>query len=150
MAVAALGLLAGWLPGREWGGWSLVALALTAVGIRDLLQQRHSILRNYPILGHFRFLFEAVRPELRQYLFESDTDGTPFTRQQRAIVYQRAKKELDKRPFGTQQDVYATGYEWINHSLAPTQVVEPRLSGDGRRPGLLAAATACPSSTSRR
>jgi glutamate synthase domain-containing protein 2 len=123
VTLAALALLAGWVSGRQWGGLALVALALMAVGIRDLLQQRHSILRNYPILGHFRFLFEAVRPELRQYLFESDTDGTPFTRQQRAIVYQRAKKDLDKRPFGTQQDVYGTGYEWINHSLAPTQVV---------------------------
>ena len=121
--LAALVLSAGWLAGREWGGATVVATALAIVGLYDLLQQRHSVLRNYPVIGHFRFLFESVRPELRQYLFESDTDGTPFSRQQRAIVYQRAKKELDKRPFGTLQDVYGTGYEWINHSLAPTQVV---------------------------
>ncbi len=116
-------LAVAWLGGAVAGGWFLLALLLSAVGIHDLVQQRHSILRNYPILGHLRFLFEYVRPELRQYLFESDTDGMPFSRLQRAIVYQRAKRELDKRPFGTQQDVYAAGYEWINHSLSPTQVV---------------------------
>ena len=122
-ALAAIVLCAAWWTGSAWGGWAPIALALVAVGVHDLVQKRHSILRNYPILGHFRFLFECVRPELRQYLFESDTDGMPFSRQQRAIVYQRAKKELDKRPFGTQHDVYGAGYEWINHSLAPTQVV---------------------------
>src|SRR5690606_13823784 len=98
--------------GEVWGGWAFTALALAGLGVYDLLQRRHSVLRNYPILGRFRFLFESVRPELRQYFFESDTDGAPFSRLQRAIVYQRAKKELDKRPFGTQQDVYRTGYEW--------------------------------------
>ncbi len=120
--VAAL-LAALWLFGQVAGWWPLVASVLLAVGIHDVVQTRRSILRNYPLLGHFRFLFEYIRPELRQYLFESDTDGVPFTRQQRAIVYQRAKRALDKRPFGTQHDVYGTGYEWINHSLAPTQVV---------------------------
>ena len=122
-ALAALMLCVAWLAGSVGGVWAVIALAVAGVGVHDLVQQRHSILRNYPILGHLRFLFEYVRPELRQYLFESDTDGMPFSRQQRAIVYQRAKKELDKRPFGTQQDVYGAGYEWINHSLAPTQVV---------------------------
>ena len=121
--LAALVLFSAWLGGLVAGWWSLLALALVGVGVHDLVQERHSILRNYPILGHMRFLVESVRPELRQYLFESDTDGMPFSRQQRAIVYQRAKKELDKRPFGTQQDVYSPGYEWINHSLAPAQVV---------------------------
>ena len=115
--IAAVVLVAGWASGRSWGIWALVAVGLCLVGIRDLVQRRHAVLRNYPILGHMRFLVESVRPELRQYLFESDTDGMPFSRQQRAIVYQRAKKALDKRPFGTQQDVYGTGYEWINHSL---------------------------------
>ena len=111
-----------WLAGDISGWWVLVTVAFAALGVHDLVQTRHSILRNYPILGHVRFLFEFVRPELRQYLFESDVDATPFTRQQRAIVYQRAKEELDKRPFGTQFDVYATGYEWINHSLTPRPV----------------------------
>ncbi len=100
----------------------LVALFLVAVGIHDLVQTKHSILRNYPILAHFRFIFEEIRPEIRQYLFESDKDGTPFSRDRRAIVYQRAKMALDVRPFGTQYDVYSLGYEWMSHSMAPRPV----------------------------
>lgn len=92
---------------------------LILVGIHDVLQRKSAIKRNYPILSHLRFIIESVRPELRQYLFESDTDELPFSRQQRAIVYQRAKQELDKRPFGTQGNVYANNYEWMNHSLQP-------------------------------
>ena len=97
----------------------LLALALVALGVHDLVQSRHAILRNYPIIGHLRFFFEEIRPEMRQYFFESEKDGTPFSRDQRALVYQRAKKQLDKRPFGTQLATYAEGYEWINHSIAP-------------------------------
>ena len=78
-------------------------------------------LRNYPIIGHLRFIFEEIRPEMRQYFFETDKDGTPFSRDQRAIVYQRAKLDLDKRPFGTQLDVYRTQAEWIHHSLVPQE-----------------------------
>ncbi len=105
-------------------GWWLVVLSwgITAIGILDLLQTKRSILRNYPILGHFRFLFESIRPEIRQYLLEDDTDAKPFSRNQRSIVYQRAKQVLDKRPFGTQMDVYAAGYEWINHSMTPAPI----------------------------
>jgi glutamate synthase domain-containing protein 2 len=101
-----------------------VAAALVAVGIYDLVQRNHSILRNYPILAHMRFIFEAIRPELRQYFFEGDKDGTPFSRDRRAIVYQRAKMQLDVRPFGTQYDVYAIGYEWMHHSIAPRPVTK--------------------------
>jgi glutamate synthase domain-containing protein 2 len=93
--------------------------ALAILGCHDLLQKRHAILRNYPISAHLRFLLEEVRPEIRQYFFESETDGRPFSRDQRAIVYQRAKMALDKRPFGTQLDVGAQGYEWLRHSIAP-------------------------------
>jgi len=96
--------------------------ALTLLGIRDLLQKRHAVLRNYPISAHMRFLFEAIRPEMRQYFFESEKDGTPFSRDQRALVYQRAKIDLDKRPFGTQFNVYQEGYEWVNHSVSPKPV----------------------------
>jgi glutamate synthase domain-containing protein 2 len=92
---------------------------LTFVGVRDLMQTRHAVLRNYPIAGHLRFILEGVRPEIRQYFFETEKDGTPFSRDERAIVYQRAKMQLDKRPFGSQLDVYAEGYEWMRHSLAP-------------------------------
>jgi glutamate synthase domain-containing protein 2 len=89
------------------------------LGLRDLFQPRHAILRNYPITAHLRFLFEKIRPEMRQYFFEDDKDGLPFPRDKRAIVYQRAKGALDKRPFGTQYDVYQSHYEWLHHSMAP-------------------------------
>jgi len=101
-----------------------VCAGFSALGIRDVLQTRHSILRNYPIAAHLRFLVEDIRPELRQYLFESETDGAPFSRDTRAIVYQRAKMVLDKRPFGTQSDVYADNFEWLNHSIAPRPVAK--------------------------
>ena len=93
--------------------------ALSILGLHDLVQTRHAILRNYPISAHLRFLLEEVRPEIRQYFFESETDGQPFSRDQRAIVYQRAKMVRDTRPFGTQLDVGAPGYEWLRHSIAP-------------------------------
>ncbi len=123
---ASLGLLA-WAI-AFWallGGsalWTLPGLVLTAIGLGDLRQQRHSILRNYPVIGHLRFLLEFVRPEMRQYFIESDNEAAPFSRQQRSLVYQRAKGEADKRPFGTQLDVHAEGYEWINHSLQPSAI----------------------------
>jgi glutamate synthase domain-containing protein 2 len=97
--------------------------ALVVVGVRDVRQSRHAILRNYPVIGHLRFLFEYVRPELRQYFIESDTEAAPFSRAQRSLVYQRAKGAPDNRPFGTQLDVGKQGYEWINHSMFPTTLV---------------------------
>jgi glutamate synthase domain-containing protein 2 len=104
----------------------LVALLLAALGTRDLIQSRHSILRSYPIAAHIRFLLEDIRPEIRQYFVESDTDGAPFNRSTRSIVYQRAKGQLDKRPLGTELDVYQQGFEWMNHSLSPVDpVTEP-------------------------
>jgi glutamate synthase domain-containing protein 2 len=106
---------AGWLPLVIFG-------ALSLLGARDLRQSRHAILRNYPVIGHFRFLLEYIRPEMRQYFLESDNEAAPFSRAQRSLVYQRAKGEPDKRPFGTQLDVGAEGYEWINHSMAPTKL----------------------------
>jgi len=93
--------------------------ALTVLGIRDLVQKNHAVLRNYPISAHMRFLLEEIRPEMRQYFFESEKDGMPFSRDTRSVVYQRAKMVLDKRPFGTQEDVYREGYEWMHHSVAP-------------------------------
>ena len=80
------------------------------------------MLRNYPIAAHLRFILEHIRPEMRQYFFESETDGLPFSRTQRAIVYQRAKMALDKRPFGTLRDTNAQGYEWLRHSITPRPV----------------------------
>ena len=92
---------------------------LSVLGTRDLLQTRHAVLRNYPISAHLRFLLETMRPEMRQYFFEGEKDGAPFSRDKRAVVYQRAKMVLDKRPFGTQYDVYADGFEWVRHSMVP-------------------------------
>ncbi|MET3131045.1 glutamate synthase domain-containing protein 2 [Oxalobacteraceae bacterium GrIS 1.11] len=117
--VCALSLALG---GSYW--LSLLAAALSAVGVADLLQTRRALRRNYPIMAHFRFFFESIRPEIRQYFLEDDTAASPFSRNQRSIVYQRAKVETDKRPFGTQLDVYQAGYEWINHSIAPTVVAD--------------------------
>jgi glutamate synthase domain-containing protein 2 len=106
-----------------WAGFfSILTLffgLLAVIGLFDLLQTRHAVLRNYPIMGHFRFFLESVRPEMRQYFFEGEKDGAPFPRDKRAIVYQRAKKQLDKRPFGTMYDVYQDHYEWLHHSMAP-------------------------------
>ena len=102
--------------------WPLLFLALTAVGIYDLQQQHHAVLRNYPIIGHLRFMFEYIRPEIRQYFLESETEATPFSRAQRTLVYTRAKSQASNRPFGTQLDVRAVGYEWINHSITPTRL----------------------------
>jgi len=93
--------------------------ALALIGAFDLIQTRHAVLRNYPLTAHIRFILEEIRPEIRQYFLESEKDGAPFSRDKRAIVYQRAKQALDKRPFGTQNDVYASGYEWLDHSIAP-------------------------------
>jgi glutamate synthase domain-containing protein 2 len=112
-----------YFPRLQWTIF-LIFAGLTLVGVRDLLQTRHAILRNYPIIGHLRFFFEKIRPEMRQYFFEGDTDGRPFPRERRAIVYQRAKRELDKKPFGTQGDVYAEGHEWMLHSIAPAPLTK--------------------------
>jgi glutamate synthase domain-containing protein 2 len=111
-----------WIAFDVGGGAALVCLFLVGLGWRDTRQRHHAVLRNYPVIGHLRFLMEFVRIEIRQYFIESDTEATPFSRMQRSLVYQRAKGVPDKRPFGTQLDVGAVGYEWINHSLAPTAV----------------------------
>jgi glutamate synthase domain-containing protein 2 len=123
--LATLAFAAAWIvmPRSAWLAVGLiVAATLVAIGIHDLIQTNHSILRNYPIAAHLRFIFEEIRPELRQYFFEGDNDGTPFSRDRRAVVYQRAKMALDVRPFGTQFDVYTNGYEWMAHSISPRPV----------------------------
>jgi glutamate synthase domain-containing protein 2 len=121
--IVAAAVLMTIFPGQTWWLLPAAALCLASVltGLRDLRQTRHAVLRNYPVAAHLRFLLEAIRPEMRQYFFEGDKDGAPFPRDKRAIVYQRAKKELDKRPFGTQYDVYQEQYEWLHHSIAPRQ-----------------------------
>lgn len=109
-----------------WSGWFLlpflVFTGLSLVGVYDVIQTRHSILRNYPVLGHMRFIFEGIRPEIRQYLIESDQDEEPFSRDDRSLVYQRAKGQEDARPFGTRQRVYDAGYSWVTHSIQPVHI----------------------------
>jgi glutamate synthase domain-containing protein 2 len=122
LLVTALLLWGGieWLYGGQFS-WLLIVGALGVLtGIRDIRQTRHALLRNYPIIGHLRFLLEWIRPEIRQYFIESDREAAPFSRQQRSLVYQRSKGESDKRPFGTQLDVLLARYEWLNHSLQPS------------------------------
>ena len=103
--------------------WPATLFALLSlIGFLDYTQDRQAIRRNYPVIAHFRFFFEFIRPEIRQYFIEADREELPFSRAQRSIVYQRAKGSADKRPFGTQLNVYEPQYEWMNHSIAPTDI----------------------------
>ena len=110
------------LAGGQLSWWLLLFSVLSAIGVHDLLQTHHAVLRNYPILGHLRFLLEFIRPEIRQYFIEGENEAAPFSRAQRSLVYSRAKGQSDKRPFGTQLDVMGEGYEWLTHSLAPSHI----------------------------
>jgi glutamate synthase domain-containing protein 2 len=122
LAVALFGLIFA-LQGGAWAAvLALLAAGLLALGLRDLLQTRHAVLRNYPILGHVRYFFEMIRPEIRQYLLESDEEEVPFSRETRAIVYQRSKNVEDKRAFGTKKRVNDAGYQWITHSIRPKKI----------------------------
>ena len=107
--------------------WAAAAplAVLVLVGVLDLRQARHSIRRNYPVIGHIRWWAESVRPEIRQYLIEADEEAAPFSRSQRGLVYDRAKGKVGERPFGTLLDVYREGYEFIGHSTAPAPTSDP-------------------------
>ncbi len=128
LLAAAAGLAASVVNPWWWPVAGVIA-ALAAVGTVDLLQTRHSILRNYPILGHARFVAERIRPEIRQYFVESDTEATPFDRETRDLVYERSKGTKGDEPFGTLRDVNALGYEFLRHSLRATVAadVAPRV-----------------------
>jgi len=95
----------------------LILIPLIILGTYDMIQSRHAIRRNFPLLGRMRYLLESIGPELRQYFVETDTEGRPFNRLQRSLVYQRSKNEMNSNPFGTQLNVYDPGYQWINHSI---------------------------------
>ena len=120
LCALSLALVLGHHPSWWWG--VAVFGALAALGTWDMLQTRSTLRRNYPLLAHFRYGLESVGPEMRQYFIEGDTAEVPFSRQQRALVYQRAKGVNDVVPFGSQQGVYSVDYEWLNHSLAPTEI----------------------------
>ena len=124
--LAAIVLTLASLVGLAFSAWFAVPAALlgaaAGLGVYDVTQRRHAVLRNYPVIGHLRFLFEGFRPEIRQYLIESDQDEEPFSREERSLVYQRAKGVEDKRPFGSRQRVYDAGYEWLTHSIVPRHI----------------------------
>ncbi|MEU0213163.1 FMN-binding glutamate synthase family protein [Streptomyces canus] len=115
-AVAAVGL------SLWWSAAAVPLILLGLLGASDLLQRRHSVLRNYPVLGHARFLLERIRPELQQYFIERNFDGRPFDRDVRTIVYERAKGTDAEQPYGTERDVYQPGYEFLVPSMAPCPV----------------------------
>ncbi|TAK39888.1 MAG: FMN-binding glutamate synthase family protein [Lysobacteraceae bacterium] len=120
---------------REWSWVLVLAGALAILGTWDLLQTRSTLRRNYPLLAHLRYGLESIGPEIRQYFIEPDIAETPFSREQRALVYQRAKHVQDTVPFGTEQDVYDVAYEWINHSMQPSSIASHdfrvRVGGEG-------------------
>ncbi len=125
----------GALPAWTW----IVMLPVVALGAFDAAQRRHSLLRNYPVVGHLRYALERIRPEIRQYFGESDLDGRPFDRETRSLVYQRAKGDLQSVPFGTKRNLSVAGAEWVPHSMAPRVRLdeEPRVvvgSEDCTRP----------------
>jgi glutamate synthase domain-containing protein 2 len=132
LAAAGVVLVQWWA--YAWPGVLLFG-GLSLVGVIDMIQRRHSIQRNYPVIGHIRWIVEFIRPELRQYLIEADEEAAPFSRAQRSLVYERAKGKAGERPFGTLLNVYREGYEFIGHSTRPAQPADPetfriRIGGD--------------------
>lgn len=108
-----------------WPGAAVLWLVVgpyILIGWRDMWQKKHTILRLYPVIGHFRYFFESIRPEIQQYFVEDDMNGAPVSREFRSLIYQRAKGMRDTRPFGTIFDTYRVGYEWTMHSLHPKPI----------------------------
>ncbi|MEJ5961109.1 FMN-binding glutamate synthase family protein [Pedobacter immunditicola] len=121
VAIAAFLVTATVMIGLAWHPffWAFIFVGpIVLLGLYDLYQPKHSIVRNYPVVGRLRYLMEDLRPKVYQYFVESDTNGKPFSRLNRSLIYQRAKKENDTIPFGTQLDVYENGYEWLSHSIS--------------------------------
>ncbi|MDN5743485.1 MAG: FMN-binding glutamate synthase family protein [Nocardioidaceae bacterium] len=118
-----------------WAWWVLAALgpSLGLLGVYDLTQRRHAVLRNYPIAGHMRYLLESIRPEIQQYFIERNFDGRPYDRDTRTAIYERAKGIKEEQPYGTERDVEKSGYEYLVHSTAPvprmTTVPRVRIGG---------------------
>src|SRR5882757_633365 len=111
--VVAVALLGFFWP---WAFWLyIVVLPIVIIGIMDLVQTKHTIKRNFPVIGRMRWWAEWMRPKVYQYFIESDMSGAPYNRLSRNVIYQRAKRVTDSTPFGTQLNVYETGYEWLNH-----------------------------------
>src|SRR3990170_6971023 len=117
--ITVLGILI-WSYFWIWALFSwVIVVPVIYMGVADILQTKQSIKRNFPLLGRLRYLFEDMRPKIQQYFVENDTDGAPINRIDRSVIYQRAKKQIDTTPFGTQLNVYSEGYEWMSHSIVP-------------------------------
>jgi glutamate synthase domain-containing protein 2 len=125
--INALVLKIAFVDNGYWYWVMFVTLPLLLIAIYDVRQKKHAVLRNYPVIGHLRYFLESIRPELRQYFFETELDGKPFNRRQRAIVYQRAKNERQTVAFGMHEDPNAPGYEWISHSIYPVSIEQKNL-----------------------
>ncbi len=123
----ALILSAAFTENENWYYALWITVPLLILALLDSTQKKHALLRNFPLVGRLRYIFESVRPEIRQYFIESDLDGKPFNRRQRSIVYQRAKNEKETVAFGMQADPGKPGYEWIAHSLYPVKLNELQL-----------------------
>ncbi|MFV9454366.1 FMN-binding glutamate synthase family protein [Rhodococcus sp. NM-2] len=137
--VLGLGVVTAAAAVGSWAWWVVAALlaVLLIVGLYDLLQRKHSVLRNYPILGHLRYLLESLRPELQQYFIERNFDGRPFDRDVRTVIYERAKGIHGELSFGTERDIEEVGYEYLVHSVMPA--AEPE-----RAPRVLVGGPDCP------
>ena len=118
-------------PAARWGLW--IAVPLVLLGVWDFVQRPHTLLRNFPLTGHIRWIMESLRPYLRGYIVESDLDGRPFNIDERGLVYARAKGDLDDHPFGTELDVYSSEYRWMTHSIVPNAAADqnPRVEVGG-------------------
>ena len=120
-AIFIITLVAGFFYSVFWLMSSVFGI-LTALAWKDFFQKKHGVVANYPLLGRFRYLLESIRPELRQYFWEADTEELPYSRNQRAMVYQRAKGELAARPFGSVNQMYEEDFSWLNHSMVPRHI----------------------------
>lgn len=102
----------------------IILIPYILIGVHDILSVKHTVLRNYPVIGHFRYMLEYIRPEIQQYFIESDNDGTPYSRETRSLIYRKAKGVRDTIAFGTKQDITSVGYQFSYHSLSPKKVDE--------------------------
>ena len=130
LAIAIVGCtLVGFL---RWGLWITVPLLMVALW--DFFQRRHTLRRNYPLVARLRWLSEDLRPYVRSYFVEGDLEGRPYSHDERALIYARAKNELDTHPMGTELDVYSDEYRWLGHSGYPAHGVDGAREGSTSAP----------------
>lgn len=126
-ALSIIVLASAFYTNTSWLWGLTLTIPLAIIAICNVRQNKHTILKNYPVIGYFRYLFESIRPELRQYFWESELDGKPFSRRQRSIVYQRAKNEKQTVAFGMQDDPDTPGHTWVAHSIFPVEIKDKDL-----------------------